>query len=666
MSAFKVTGSHALRGNIRIPGDKSISHRALMLGALATGTTRISGLLEGEDCLHTASALRKLGVTITAEGPAEKRTWSVEGVGARGFRSSAQPLDLGNSGTGMRLLAGLLAGQGVRAQLIGDESLMRRPMDRIAEPLRLMGADVRTHDGCPPLEIEGNDSLQGIDYQAPVASAQIKSAILFAALGATGTTSVQEPTPSRDHTERMLPAFGCPVAVDGTRVTLTGPCGLQATDIEVPGDISSAAFFIVAASLKAGSDMMLLNIGVNPTRTGILRILEAMGADIQLLNQREVQGEPVCDMRVRAAELVGIDVPPEWVPSAIDEFPIIFVAAALATGVTRVTGAAELKVKESDRLGAMAKGLRALGAAVSESADGLEIEGGSLHGGKIDSFGDHRIAMSFVIAGACAGCEVLVNDVDNVATSFPGFDELARATGIDLEHTADTGNDPKSAPVLTIDGPSGAGKGTIAHLIADRLGWHLLDSGALYRVAGIAAWRRGVPFDDAEALAQMVLSLRINFVASPGGQEKIELDGEDIAAAVRTEHCGNLASKVAAIPAVRDALVAVQHDFQRPPGLVADGRDMGTVIFPNAGLKIFLTASANERAKRRYKQLKEKNIDVSLSALLEDIAERDKRDAEREVAPLRPAPDAMILDTTTMSIDQVVESVLQLARAVFK
>lgn len=433
-ATFRVHGSQPLKGQFRVPGDKSVSHRALMLGAIASGTTRITGLLEGEDCLATAQALTDLGVKITKSGPPERRIWTVQGVGEGGLVAVDKDLDLGNSGTGMRLLAGLLAGQGIHATLIGDSSLMKRPMERIATPLRLMGASVETRDGCPPVTIGLGKGLQGIDYVAPVASAQVKSAILLAALGATGQTSVDEPVQSRDHTERMLPAFGCPVQVDGTRVTLCGPAQLGGTHVTVPGDISSAAFFMVAASVIPGSDITLTEVGINPTRTGVLRILQAMGADIRLLNQREVNGEPLCDIRVRAAALRGIDVPASWVPSAIDEFPVLFVAAALASGTTRVTGAAELKVKESDRLGAMAVGLRQLGAQVSETEDGLEVTGGKLSGGSVDSFDDHRIAMAFAVAGGCSERAVTVHNVDNVATSFPGFPDLARRAGLEIEH----------------------------------------------------------------------------------------------------------------------------------------------------------------------------------------------------------------------------------------
>ncbi len=431
--SYRISGSQPLRGTVRVPGDKSISHRALMLGAIATGVTRIEGLLEGEDCLNTAKVLRQLGVAIEQTEERGQRVWVVHGVGHGGLIPCDEPLDVGNSGTGMRLLAGLLVGQGVRATLVGDRSLMGRPMERIATPLRMMGANIETHDGKPPIVIHTTESLVGIDYHSPVASAQVKSAVLLAGLGASSATSVTEPERSRDHTERMLPAFGCPVVVREQGAQLTGIASLSGIDVVVPGDISSAAFLLVAASIIPGSDITIEHVGMNPTRTGIVKILQAMGASIKEKNPRIVHGEPVSDLHVVASQLNGIDVPPEWVPSAIDEFPVVFIAAAAARGTTRVTGVEELKVKESDRLGTMANGLSSLGAQLVEFEDGLEIEGGVLAGGTIHSHDDHRIAMAFAVAGALTGEPLVVQDVTNVATSFPGFSDLMRKLGLDLE-----------------------------------------------------------------------------------------------------------------------------------------------------------------------------------------------------------------------------------------
>ena len=451
---YLVRPSGPLRGEIRVPGDKSISHRAVMLGAIADGDTRIRGLLEGEDVLATVAAFRSMGVEI--DGP-EDGGAVVHGVGREGLRAPAAAIDLGNAGTAMRLLAGLLAGQRFGCTLTGDASLKRRPMRRIAEPLSRMGARIETADGgTPPLVISARDGLAPIGYASPVASAQVKSCLLLAGLYADGRTCVTEPAPTRDHTERMLAAFGAvltragvlgredalaregaparggvPVR-GGQRVCIEGGGRLAATEIDVPGDISSAAFFLAAAAGRPGSDLTIRGVGVNPTRTGILAILEQMGADVSRSNRRTAGGEPVADLRVRGRTLHGIDVDPALVPLAIDEFPAIFAAAATARGATRVTGAGELRVKESDRLAVSAAGLAALGVRAGTTGDGgMVIEGGATSGGEVDSAGDHRIAMAF--ATAAAEGPVRIRDCRNVATSFPGFRTLANAVGLDVE-----------------------------------------------------------------------------------------------------------------------------------------------------------------------------------------------------------------------------------------
>ena len=421
--------SGPLRGEIRVPGDKSISHRCIMLGAIADGDTRVDGLLEGEDVLATVAALRSLGVNI--DGPEDGEA-VVHGVGRDGLRAPASTIDLGNSGTAMRLLAGLLAGQRFDCTLAGDASLSRRPMRRITEPLSRMGARIGTADGgTPPIAIHACDGLAPISYTTPVASAQVKSSILLAGLYANGRTCVTESVPTRDHTERMLAAFGVALARDGRSTCIEGGARLAATEIDVPGDISSAAFFLAAAAGRVGSDLLVPGVGVNPTRTGILTILQAMGADITWSNRRTAGGEPVADLRVRGAVLHGVDVDSAVVPLAIDEFPAVFAAAAAARGVTRVTGAGELRVKESDRLAASAEALRALGISVQVAADGMAVEGGRMSGGEVSSAGDHRIAMAF--AAAAAAAPVRVRDCRNVATSFPGFETVANSIGLDIE-----------------------------------------------------------------------------------------------------------------------------------------------------------------------------------------------------------------------------------------
>jgi 3-phosphoshikimate 1-carboxyvinyltransferase len=430
---YRVQPGGRVSGTLSVPGDKSISHRALMLGAIAEGDTHISGFLAGEDCLSTARALSALGVRI--ERPQETEV-VVHGVGAAGLSGPAAALDMGNAGTAMRLFTGLLAPQRFNSTLIGDASLMRRPMQRVVVPLAMMGAQIRTHDGRPPVEITGKPHLRAIHYSLPVASAQVKSAVLLAALAAAGRTSVTEPTPSRDHTERMLAAFGVRLEREGRSVTLEGGQTLKATEIAVPADFSSAAFFIVAACLAASPSLTLTNIGVNPTRTGLIGLLRRMGADIRVHARTAAGspgGEPVADLEIRRSRLHGITVTEAEVPLAIDEFPVFFVAAACATGETLVRGALELRVKESDRLAAMAAGLATLGVETRLLPDGLWIRGAEgLGGGTIDSRGDHRIAMAFAVASLRASAPIEILDVANVATSFPGFEATARAAGLGL------------------------------------------------------------------------------------------------------------------------------------------------------------------------------------------------------------------------------------------
>lgn len=428
---YIVQAGGQLRGSIRVPGDKSISHRSIMLGALAEGITEVSGFLQGEDNLATLNAFRAMGVRI--EGPINRQV-TIHGVGMHGLHAPAAPLNLGNSGTSMRLMTGLLAAQSFDSVLIGDESLSKRPMKRVTAPLISMGANIQTTStGTPPVKIQGGNPLQGINYTMPVASAQVKSCLLLAGLFANGRTCVTEPAPTRDHTERMLRGFGYTIEVNGPQVCLNGGGRLRACPIDVPADISSATFFMVGATIAPGSDITLQHVGINPTRVGVINILRLMGADLTLQNQREVGGEPVADIRVRHAKLKGIRIPEDQVPLAIDEFPAIFVAAACAEGETILTGAHELRVKESDRIQVMADGLQVLGIDATPTDDGMIIRGGTLGNGTVHSRGDHRIAMSFTMAALRAKGVIQIEDCANVNTSFPGFVELARNSGIALE-----------------------------------------------------------------------------------------------------------------------------------------------------------------------------------------------------------------------------------------
>jgi 3-phosphoshikimate 1-carboxyvinyltransferase len=439
---FDITPGGRLSGELRVPGDKSISHRSIMFGSLAEGVTEVDGFLEGEDSLATLAAFRRMGVAI--DGPHNGRVM-VRGVGLRGLRAPDGPLDLGNSGTSMRLMAGLLAAQPFDTELTGDASLMRRPMRRVTQPLAAMGARIETGEsGTPPLRIHGGTSLRGIRYDMPVASAQVKSALLLAGLYAEGETCVTEPAPTRDHTERMLTAFGYLVTRHHNTVCVKGGGRLNPARIAVPADISSAAFFLAGAAIAPDSDVTLRDVGINPTRTGVINILQQMGARIEVLNKRMFGGEPVADLRVRTVPLRGIDIPLDQVPLAIDEFPALFIAAACASGRTVLAGAEELRVKESDRIQVMADGLRQLGIAAEPTPDGIVIEGKArpeatsvpaaavFSGGEIQSHGDHRIAMAFAMAGLRAAAPIRIRDCKNVDTSFPGFVGLAWGAGLGI------------------------------------------------------------------------------------------------------------------------------------------------------------------------------------------------------------------------------------------
>lgn len=423
--------SVGLQGEFRVPGDKSISHRSIMLGSLAEGITEVSGFLEADDALATLKSFADMGVKIEKLGPGRLR---IHGVGLHGLTAPKNDLYVGNSGTSMRLLAGILSGQSFDSVLTGDDSLTKRPMRRVLDPLSDMGARVTSSEaGTAPLKIHGGSRLKGIDYSMPMGSAQVKSCLLLAGLYAEGITRVSEPAITRDHTEQMLRGFGYQVNSEANVVSLKGGGQLTATSIDVPSDISSAAFFIVAACITPNSDITLQHVGINPTRTGVIDILLKMGANIRLFNERLVGGEKVADIQVKTSQLTGISVPEKLVALAIDEFPVIFVAAAYAKGATTVTGAEELRVKESDRIQTMADGLQAIGVDATATADGMIIQGGEVIGGTVESVDDHRIAMSFAVAGLQSASAIQINNCKNVSTSFPNFVELASSCGFNLQ-----------------------------------------------------------------------------------------------------------------------------------------------------------------------------------------------------------------------------------------
>jgi 3-phosphoshikimate 1-carboxyvinyltransferase len=427
---FIVQPSTVVDATVTVPGDKSVSHRALMLGGIAEGRTTISGFLAGEDCLATMAAMSAMGVEIEQSAPTDV---IINGVGLRGLVEPSAALDLGNSGTAMRLMAGLLSGQNFTSIMIGDESLTSRPMRRVITPLSSMGADIESDEGFPPLTIKSVSRLRGIDYTLPVASAQVKSAVLLAGLYADGITTIKEPAVTRDHTERMLGAMGVEVDRADRRISIRGDQTLSGTNIQVPADLSSASFVMLAAILSKSADVLIEGVGVNPTRTGVIDILQAMGANISLQNARLYGEEPVADIRVRSSALRGGAVDPRLVSLAIDEFPVLFVAAAAASGKTEFSGIGELRVKESDRIAAMASGLRNLGIQVDETEDGATVHGGHFRGGEVDSHGDHRVAMSLAVAATVADDQVIVNDVAAVNTSFPGFTECLGLLGVEIQ-----------------------------------------------------------------------------------------------------------------------------------------------------------------------------------------------------------------------------------------
>jgi len=430
---FHTEPTDSLSGELRVPGDKSISHRAAILCSIAHGRSQINGCLLGADNYATINAMQKMGVDIQIID--DENILIINGVGLYGLQAPPDPLNLGNSGTGLRLLTGLLSAQSFDSVLIGDESLSKRPMARIVDPLHLMGAKIMmAGNKTPPLHIGGGQSLHGIDYTLPVASAQVKACLLLAALYASGTICITEPALTRDHLERLLQTLGYPLQVNGNTICLTGGDELHSADVNIPADISSAAFFMVAALITPKSSLLLKHVGINPTRVGVIHILKAMGADIEIINQREEGHEPVGDIRVRYSSLNGIDIPLSQIPLAIDEFPILFIAAACAKGTTTLRGAHELRVKETDRIDAMAMGLQALGINAETLPDGIIIQGGELQGGVIDSQGDHRIAMAFAIAGCVAKNAITIKNCENVATSFPNFVELGSEVGMSIRY----------------------------------------------------------------------------------------------------------------------------------------------------------------------------------------------------------------------------------------
>jgi len=669
---------------LTVPGDKSISQRALILAALAEGESRLSGLLPGADPASTAEALRALGASVPPLPPGGGEVL-VAGLGLRGLRPPAAPLDLGNSGTGARLLMGVLAGHPFEAVLTGDPSLRSRPMRRVTEPLALMGASFEELGGESrlPIRVRGGP-LRPLEYDLPVASAQVKSTLLLAGLVSGVRVLLSEPGRSRDHTERMLHHVGVQVLGDPQgarwRVELRDPpARIPPLELRVPGDFSSAAFLLVLGLLGgAGGSLTVTGVGLNPTRTGLLPLLERMGGRPRLEGGRDRGGEPVGDVTVSPADLVGVEVGEADVLAAIDEIPVLVAAAARARGTTRITGAGELRVKETDRIRAMAEGLRALGVASEELDDGLLVEGTDRPlSGTVDARLDHRVAMAFGVLGALPGNDVTVEGAGAVDVSFPTFwetlsrirTEAVRAArgahrsggNAALAGAGGSGVREGRGPIVTLDGPAGSGKSTTAKEVARRLRFRHLDSGALYRALTHALLRDGVSPEAWPRLEPEDLD-RYDIRVEAGDDELgILLEGERLGdQELRGREVTGHVSTVAGLGAVRAWLLERQREAGRLGRLVADGRDMGTVVFPDADAKVFLVADLEERARRRlgdHGVTAPRGDEVAEEAAR--LRDRDARDSEREVSPLRRPEDALELDTTGLTFEEQVQAILE-------
>lgn len=628
----RVAGASALGGELRPPGDKSISHRVLILGALGEGRTTVRGLSDGEDVARTMAAVAALGAVVEDAGGGDV---TVDG-GRDRLRPPAEVIDCGNSGTSMRLLAGLVAGLPGETVLVGDTSLSARPMDRIAEPLGAMGATVAgTGARClPPLTVKGGQ-LTGITWMPPVASAQVKSAVLLAGLSADGETVVHEPVRTRAHTEELLAAAGAAISVvpEGEGRTVRVRAGaLRPLAVDVPGDPSQAAFWAVAACIVPGSAITVRSVYAGEERTGFVAVLQRMGAEVALSRPAATSAGPVADICARSGPLRGTEVLAAEIPS-LDEVPVLAVAAAAATGTTRFVGMAELRVKETDRLAAVARLVESVGAGAEVEGDTLVVHGaGRLRHGAFDSGGDHRMAMAAAVAALGAGPgESSVGGFACVATSYPGFLSDIRSVGGDAR-----------MPLLAIDGPAGSGKSTVSRALAERLGVPRLDTGAMYRAVAWAVLDRAIDPADAEAVAGVARAASID--AGPGA---VTIDAAEVTAAIRSPEVSRAVSAVAANPAVRAALVERQRAWEAGHGGgVVEGRDIGTVVFPGADVKVYLTASAEERARRRSDEAPDA------------VARRDRIDSTRAASPLARADDAHLLDTTGRRVDSVVEEIL--------
>ena len=642
------------KGECTVAGDKSISHRALMLGSQVLGNVRIYGLLEGEDVLSTAAALTALGVTIKKEA---NNVWLVQGVGVGGLCESSDVLDMGNSGTSTRLLMGLLTPYNFTSFFTGDTSLRSRPMMRVITPLSQIGANFTARNGGKlPIALKGTQNPLPISYTLPVASAQVKSAILLAGLNTAGITTVIEKEATRDHSENMLRYFGFSVKNeqldDGSvAISVTGQPQQKFAEYEilVPADPSSAAFLAVAALICPNSEVLIKNVCVNPLRIGLFITIKEMGGNVKLLNERIIAGEPVADILIKSSKLKAVTVPASRSPSMIDEYPILAVACAFAEGQSVLHGLSELRVKESDRLTAIIEALNACGVSAHAENDTLYIQGvgdAPQGGATIKTNFDHRIAMAFLVMGMASKQPITVDDASAIATSFPNFTELCNSLGANIAPPALAASSRTRPLLIAIDGPAASGKGTLARRLAEHFNLDYLDTGSLYRAVGMKLIYAGKdPNNVQDALAAAK-----------------SIDAEDLAnPRLRQERIGHAASVVSAFPEVRSALLDFQRNFAiKPPisghGAVLDGRDIGTVVCPDADFKIYITATVFARAKRRHRELEGEGIQVVFESVLQDLQERDERDAKRATAPMRPADDAYIIDSSKLDASEVFQT----------
>ncbi|TFE67507.1 cytidylate kinase [Methylacidiphilum sp. Yel] len=661
-----------IKGEVTVPGDKSISHRAVMLASLARGRSSIRNFLPSEDCLCTLRAFEAMGVSVEKQG---KTHLTIEGKSGVLF-PPFEAIDCGNSGTMMRLLAGILSAQPFYSKLIGDYSLSKRPMSRIIDPLRMMEAKIRA-DGpkdTPPLIIEPS-TLKGIEYRLPIPSAQVKSCILLAGLFASGITRIIEPVASRDHTERLLEQFGVRTIREKGEIILHGGMKLEATDIEVPGDFSSAAFWIGAAAAIPHSELRVRSIGLNPTRTGLLNILLRMGAQIEESIESYSKGEPIGSLWVRGNKLRATVIQGEEIVGVIDEIPILAVVGALADGVTEIRNAQELRVKESDRIKAIVTNLRAFGVEVEELVDGMRIKGkNTVQAARVESFGDHRIAMAFSILALRANKASRIDDVDCIATSYPGFQEDLRALtqsstegwvgetkkikkfvmrSQQFARATELGKKELPYPVITIDGTTASGKSTVAKEIAKVLGFTYFNTGALYRSVTWKILALGYDVHDEEKVIEACRRVNLRCVIRKEdsfSQASILVDDQQpVEKELRSPEVNEAVSIVASYRKVREWLLPFQRELAFKEPLVVEGRDIGTVVFPESPYKFFLDANLEEREKRREEQGERDNV-----------AQRDRLDISRSSAPLLCPVDAVKLDTTKLSAQKVVEKILDI------